>query len=34
MENAEVDVPDPVSIPTMEVSEDTTEYMEMTTDMI
>ena len=34
MENAEVDVPDPVSLPAMEVSEDTTEYMEMTTDMI
>merc|ERR1719228_3294769 len=34
MENAEVDVPEPVALPAMEVSEDTTEDLEMATDMI
>merc|ERR1719228_293604 len=34
MENAEVDVPEPLALPAMEVSEDTTKDMEMATDMI
>merc|ERR1719228_2361960 len=34
MENAAVDVPEPVALPAMEVSEDTTEDMEMANDMI